>query len=81
MAETISEKIFGLKSESKVKAGDIVRAKVDFALSQDGTSSLVIDSFNALGTKNLNDPAKYALVIDHSVPSPNMGVSNIHKTF
>jgi 3-isopropylmalate/(R)-2-methylmalate dehydratase large subunit len=79
MAETISEKIFGLKSESKVKAGDIVRAKVDFALSQDGTSSLVIDSFNALGTKNLNDPAKYALVIDHSVPSPNMGVSNIHK--
>jgi len=79
MAKTISEKIFSLKSQSEVKAGDIVRAEVDFALSQDGTSSLVIDSFNALGAKTLKDSKRYAFVIDHSVPSPNMGVSNIHK--
>ncbi|MDP8253276.1 MAG: 3-isopropylmalate dehydratase large subunit [Candidatus Kaelpia aquatica] len=79
MAKTISEKIFSLKSESEARAGDIVRASVDFALSQDGTSSLVIDALNALGVKTLKDPKKYALVIDHSVPSPSLGVSNIHK--
>ncbi|MDP8216051.1 MAG: 3-isopropylmalate dehydratase large subunit [Candidatus Kaelpia imicola] len=79
MVKTISEKIFSLKSESEARAGGIVRAKVDFALSQDGTSSLVIDAFNALGTKTLKVPKRYALVIDHSVPSPNLGVSNIHK--
>ncbi len=77
--KTVSEKIFSIKSGRDVKAEDIVSLEVDFVLSQDGTSSLVIDSFRALGFKKLKNPCNYAMVIDHSVPSPNLGISNIHR--
>ena len=79
MGKTIAEKIFSAKVGKDVQADDIVRADVDFAFSQDGTSSLVIDAFRALGAQKLKNPSQYALVIDHSVPSPNLGISNIHK--
>lgn len=77
--KTISEKIFSRKSARDVKADEIVKLDVDFVFSQDGTSTLVIDSFLALGGKSLKKPASYALVIDHSIPSPNFRISNIHK--
>ncbi|MDP8233950.1 MAG: 3-isopropylmalate dehydratase large subunit [Candidatus Saelkia tenebricola] len=79
MSKTIAEKILSTKSKTDAKAGDIVKADVDFILSQDGTSSLVIDSLSALGCARLKNPGKYALIIDHSVPSPNFKISNIHK--
>lgn len=79
MGKTIAEKILSKKSGKDAKAGDIVKAEVDFAFSQDGTSSLVIDSFYALGKDKPLHPDKFALVIDHSVPSPNLGISNVHK--
>ncbi len=79
MKKTIAEKILSIKSQKDARADDIVKADVDFVLSQDGTSSLVIDSFLALGNQRLKDPSKYALIIDHSVPSPNFKISNIHK--
>ncbi len=79
MGKTIAEKILSKKSGKNACSGDIVKAEVDFAFSQDGTSSLVIDAFYSLGKKKPFYPHKFALVIDHSVPSPNLGISNIHK--
>ncbi len=79
MGKTIAEKILSQKSGKNACSGDIVKAEVDFAFSQDGTSSLVIDAFYLLGKEKPFSPHKFALVIDHSVPSPNLGISNVHK--
>ena len=79
MGKTIAEKILGKKAGKNVQAGDIVKAEVDFAFSQDGTSLLVIEAFHSLGKENPSSPDKFALVIDHSVPSPNLEISNVHK--
>lgn len=79
MGKTIAEKILSKKSGKNTCSGDLVKAEVDFAFSQDGTSSLVIDAFYSLGKEKPFSPHKFALVIDHSVPSPNLGISNVHK--
>lgn len=79
MGQTIIEKIFSRHAGKKVSANDIVLAKIDFCLGQDGTSGLVIDSFKKMGTEKVFNPHKMAVIIDHSSPSPNEGVSRIHK--
>ncbi|MFH0839750.1 MAG: 3-isopropylmalate dehydratase large subunit [Candidatus Omnitrophota bacterium] len=79
MGKTIAEKILSSHSGRDLKAGDIAICKVDFCFGQDGTSSLVIDSFNKSGKTKVFDPRKFCMVIDHSAPSPNLGVSEIHN--
>lgn len=78
-AKTISEKIFSAHSGEDAYAGDIVIADIDFAMSQDGTSALAIDAIADMGADAVFDPAKVAMVMDHSCPSPLEGVSNIHS--
>ena len=77
--KTIAEKIFSQHSGADSCAGDIVIADVDFVMSQDGTSALTIDAIKALGADKVFDPAKVAMVMDHSCPSPVEGVSAIHS--
>lgn len=77
--KTISEKILSSHSGKDAKAGDIVIADLDFMMGQDGTSGIIVDSFNKMGSKKIADPKKFAICIDHSAPSPNIGVSKIHK--
>ena len=79
MGSTIAEKILSNHCGRDVKAGDIAVCDVDFCFGQDGTSSIVIDSFKKLGVKSVFDKNKFCMVIDHSAPSPNIGVSEIHK--
>ena len=79
MGRTISEKILSNHCGKDLKAGDIAVCDVDFCFGQDGTSSIIIDSFNKLGTEKAFDKSKFYMIIDHSAPSPNMGVSEIHK--
>jgi 3-isopropylmalate/(R)-2-methylmalate dehydratase large subunit len=76
--KTIAEKIFSAHSGTDARAGDIVVADVDFVMGQDGTSPLAIKALEAMGVTGLFDPAKIALVIDHSSPSPIEGVSALH---
>ena len=78
MRQTIVEKIFSEHSEKRAKAGDIVIAQVDFCLGQDGTSGLIIDSFRKMEVNAVASRDKFCMVIDHSSPSPNIGVSDIH---
>jgi len=77
MGLTIAEKILSNHAGKSLKAGDFGVCKIDFTFSQDGTSSIVIDSLIALGVKKLK--TKFCMVIDHSAPSPNEGVSRVHK--
>jgi len=79
MGKTIVEKIFSAHSNKDARAGDVVVANIDFCFGQDGTSTLVIDAFRKLGAKRVFDKDKFRMVIDHSAPSPNIGVSEIHK--
>lgn len=79
MGKTIAEKILSQKSGQDAHANDIVIADLDFVMGQDGTSSLAIQSFNEMKGKRVFDPAKVAMVIDHSAPSPLQGVSELHR--
>ncbi len=79
MGKTIAEKIFSSHCGKDVKAGDVAVCDVDFCFGQDGTSSLIIDSFKKIGAKKVFNKNKFCMVIDHSAPSPNIGVSQIHK--
>lgn len=79
MGSTIAEKILSDHCGKTVRAGDIAICDVDFCFGQDGTSSIIIDSFKKLGVTKAFDKEKFCMVIDHSAPSPNIGVSEIHR--
>lgn len=78
MGKTIAEKILSKHAGKDLKAGDYALCKIDFCFGQDGTSALIIDALHKLGTKKLIAAKKFCMVIDHSAPSPNIGVSTIH---
>lgn len=78
MAKTIIEKILSSHADSSLKALDVGICKVDFCFSQDGTTSLVLEAI-AKSKGRLLKPKEYAMFIDHSSPSPNIGVSRIHS--
>ncbi|MDD2679473.1 MAG: 3-isopropylmalate dehydratase large subunit [Candidatus Omnitrophica bacterium] len=77
MPKTIAEKILSAHAGKDLKAGDFAICKVDFTFGQDGTSAIIIDRIKELGVKQLK--TDFCLVIDHSAPSPNEGVSRVHK--
>ncbi len=79
MSKTIAEKILSTKSGQDVRANDIVVADLDFVMGQDGTSGLAIQAFEEMQAKQVFDPARVAMVIDHSSPSPLAGVSALHN--
>ncbi|MBU0687506.1 MAG: 3-isopropylmalate dehydratase large subunit [Candidatus Margulisbacteria bacterium] len=79
MGKTIAEKILSNHSGKDAFAGDIVIADIDFCMGQDGTSGIAIDSFNKMQAKSVFESQKIAMILDHSCPSPNEGVSAIHK--
>ena len=68
MKKTIAEKILGAHAGKDLRAGDIAIADVDFCFGQDGTSSLIIESFKKLGREKVFDSSKFCMVIDHSSP-------------
>ena len=77
--KTITEKIFSAHCNKNVRAKDVAICNVDFCFGQDGTSGLIIDSFKKLEAKKVFNKNKFCMVIDHSAPSPNIGVSEVHK--
>jgi len=78
MRQTIAEKILSEHSGTRAKAGDIVIANIDFCFGQDGTSGMIIDSFRKIKDASIFSKDAFCMVIDHSSPSPNIGVSAIH---
>jgi len=79
LGKTISEKILSAHSGTDAKAGDIVIAEIDYAMGQDGTTPLAIKAFQKMNGRSIKYPDRLSLVIDHSSPSPNEGVSALHK--
>lgn len=79
MKGTLTQQIFSVKVGRQVNPGQIVLVDVDFIMGQDGTSPLAIKAFDEMGGKEVFAPEKVAFVVDHSAPSPNQGVSELHK--
>jgi len=79
MGQTIAEKILSNHAGRKVEAADVAICKVDFCFGQDGTSAMIIDNFKKLPNAKPFDKKRFFMVMDHSCPSPNVGVSTIHK--
>lgn len=78
MGKTISEKIIGEHAGKEVSAGDIVVAKVDVCLLQNGTGPLAVRELKKLGIERLANPERTVLFIDHAAPSPRAELSNDH---
>ena len=51
MGRTVAEKVLSSHAGSDCRAGEIVVASVDFAMAQDGTSTMMIRELEALGFK------------------------------
>ena len=81
MGMTIGEKILAKASGKEiVKPGDIINAKVDLCMSNDGTTHLNIGIFeNELKAKKVFDPEKVVFIIDHNVPSESAKTAEVHK--
>ncbi len=80
MGKTISEKIIGEHVGREVKAGNFVVAQVDLAFVQDGTGPLAVREIRKLGFKELANPSRSILFLDHASPSPKKELSNDHMT-
>ena len=78
MGKTIIEKILSQHAGKDLSTGEVGICRVDFCFSQDGTTSLVLDGLEKIKTP-LKNPKRYAMFVDHSSPSPNMGVSRVHS--
>lgn len=79
MGKTIVEKILSAHAGRDLIAGGFAICEVDFCFGQDGTSAIIIDRIKALGVTKLANKDKFCMVIDHSSPSPNTGVSKVHS--
>lgn len=78
MGKTMAEKIFEKKAGKPVRPGDIVVVPVDWAMGQDGTTPLAIQSFEEMNGKTVFCPERIVFVIDHNAPSPLESVSRLH---
>lgn len=75
----ITEKILANASGAKeVQPGEIIEAKVDLAMTHDGTSPPTINTFNKIASKVWNAD-KIVLVYDHNVPANTIGSAEFQR--
>jgi len=75
MGATITEKIFSSAVGRSVSAGEVVTAKVDYAMVNDVTGPLAVSKFNELKAK-LWDPGRVVIVLSHFVPAKDILSAN-----
>ena len=78
MGQTIVEKIISNHADKTVSEGELVVASVDAAMASDTTAPLAIKAFRSMGGKNVWDPNRCILVLDHAAPAHNEHVANLH---
>lgn len=79
MSSTIAEKILAHKAgKGHVKPGDIVIAKVDFAMVHDARAPNAIRMVDKMGATQLPFASKTAWVLDHYSPPPNLEAAQTH---
>ena len=73
---TITEKIFAEHLGNEVKAGEIVRVKVDMTIGNDITTPLSIHAFESAGATTLANPDGFAVCMDHFIPAKDIASAN-----
>jgi len=73
MPSTIAEKILAKHAgATDVSPGELINAKVDFALGNDITAPLAIEAFKEIAAPKVFDPSRIALIADHFVPNKDI---------
>ncbi|MGH2443257.1 MAG: 3-isopropylmalate dehydratase large subunit, partial [Chloroflexota bacterium] len=75
---TLTEEIFSRKVGRRVRAGEIVVAPVDYAMSHDNTTPIAIESLRKLGMP-VWDTDRVVIAFDHMVPAPTPAAAELHK--
>ena len=75
---TLIEEIFSRKAGRSVQAGEILLLDVDYIMSHDNTTPLVIKAFREIG-KPILDKKKVVLHLDHAYPAPNILAAENHR--
>ena len=78
MPHTLAEKILGAHADRSVAAGEVVVARVDFAMVHDGRAANALKQLEKLGAGSLPHAARTAFVLDHYSPPPNPEAANTH---
>jgi 3-isopropylmalate/(R)-2-methylmalate dehydratase large subunit len=79
MGYTLAEKILGAHSVgAPVDAGEVVVARVDFAMVHDARASNALKAIASLGLDELPNAARTAFVLDHFSPPPTREAANVH---
>lgn len=73
MGMTMTQKILARHAGlGAVRAGQLIRAKLDLVLGNDITSPVAINEFEAAGFSKVFDPDRIAMVMDHFTPNKDI---------
>ena len=80
MAMTMSQKILAKQAGlAEVREGQLIDAALSLVLGNDITAPVAIDEFEKSGLKQVFDPAKVTLVLDHFVPNKDIKAAEQSK--
>jgi 3-isopropylmalate/(R)-2-methylmalate dehydratase large subunit len=78
MGMTLTQKIVAAKAgRDRVRAGEIVTAKLDFVLGNELSSVLAIKEFEKIPGAEIFDPSKVCIVSDHFTPNKDLATAAI----
>ena len=73
MSSTIVEKILAAHAGvEQVSPGELISARVDFALGNDITAPIAIEAFKQIDAPEVFDSSRIALIADHFVPNKDI---------
>ena len=78
MGHTLAEKILSSHADRSVRAGEVVVARVDFAMLHDARAGNALEQLRKLGVTQLPYAPRTALVLDHYSPPPTPEAANTH---
>lgn len=79
MGQTITEKIFSDHVGHAVKAGEIIKSKIDMVIGNDITTPISIKAFEQSGATKLANPDGFSIVMDHYIPAKDIASANQAK--
>ncbi len=81
MGMTMTQKILAAHAGlDSVKAGQLIRAKLDMVLGNDITTPVAVNEFNKAGFGSVFDVNKISIVLDHFIPNKDIKAAEQAKT-
>jgi len=65
--------------EKEVSPGQIVDARIDYAMINEITGHLVAKYFREVGGTKVWDPTRVTIILDHTIPAPNAEAAEVHR--